>query len=64
MLHLLFECPGMEAFWQSLFSRWESFDEILELPELSEETFLLGFVDSLEDISLINYVFLYAKVYV
>lgn len=54
----------VEAFWQSLLSWIEAFDENIDIPELSEEFFLLGFVDSIEDNSLLNYIFLYAKFYV
>lgn len=64
LLHFLFECPRVNAFWQSLFSWLEVFENSIEIPDLSEEYFLLGFVNSLEDISLLNYIFLYAKFYV
>lgn len=64
LLHFFFECTKVNDFWQSLFSWLEAFDKDIEIPELSEEYFLLGFVDSLEDVSLLNYVFVYAKFYV
>lgn len=64
ILHFFYECSKVEEFWQNLFNWWEAFVPHFEIPELTEESFLLGFVDALEDISLFNYVLLYAKFYV
>lgn len=65
LLHFLFECCYIRPFWGSLASWMDRKPEIADFPQdLSEEDFMLGINDNVADLSLVNYIIMWAKSFV